>query len=293
MDFGRILTAMVTPFDTDGKINFEETTALIEYLLANGTEGLVVSGTTGESPTLSSEEKIALLKHTLRIVNRRVPVIAGTGNNNTQVSLQATKKAEEAGADGVLLVAPYYNKPNQRGLYEHFTTIASETNSPVILYNIPGRSVVNMETETIVALSEIDNIVALKEAGTDHDQISRVIERTPDDFSIYSGNDNMTLPMMSVGADGVISVASHVVGNQISEMMNFFYMGKTETAAAMHRNLLPLMKALFRQPSPAPVKAALELKQIINAVHLRLPLVPLSEEAKNDLKTIIKNIGQL
>lgn len=292
MDFGRVLTAMVTPFDTDGKINFEETTELIEYLLANGTEGLIISGTTGESPTLSNEEKTVLLKHTLKVVKGRVPVIAGTGSNHTHASIQATKKAEEAGADGVLLVVPYYNKPSQKGIYNHFATIANATNLPVILYNIPGRSIVNMETETIVDLSEIDNIVSLKEAGTDLDQVARVIEGTPRDFSVYSGNDNMTLPMMSLGANGVISVASHIIGSEMSEMINFFNTGKTKAAAAMHRKLHPLMKALFRQPSPAPVKAALVLKQVINAESLRLPLVKLSEEEKNELEIIIKNIGR-
>ncbi|AUJ26627.1 MULTISPECIES: 4-hydroxy-tetrahydrodipicolinate synthase [Virgibacillus] len=290
MNFGKVLTAMVTPFDLNGNIDYTQTDALIEHLLQNGTEGLVIAGTTGESPTLTSEEKVSLFKHVVGQVNKRVPVIAGTGGNNTQASIDLTKEAERCGVDAVMLVAPYYNKPDQRSLFAHFKTVAQSTSLPVMLYNIPGRSIVNITTETTVALSKIDNIVSVKEASGDLDQVSQIIELTDDSFSVYSGDDSMTLPILSVGGTGVISVASHVIGNEMQQMIQLFEEGSTCQAAKLHRQLLPVMKGLFMAPSPSPVKAALRIKGI-EVGGLRLPLLELSQQDKDKLTTILENTG--
>lgn len=287
--FGRIVTAMVTPFDEKGNVDFQKTTQLIEYLLNNGTDALVVSGTTGESPTLSKEEKIALFQHTVKVVNKRVPIIAGTGNYNTKESVELTKKAEEIGVDGILLVAPYYNKPNQEGLYQHFKTVAESTSLPVMLYNIPGRSVVNMEPDTVIRLSEIPNIKAIKEAGGNLDQMTEIIANTPDDFELYSGDDGFTLPILAIGGTGVVSVASHIIGNEMQDMIQAFLAGDHVKAAKLHQKLLPIMKGLFKAPSPVPVKTALQIKGM-NVGPVRLPLVPLSENERNDLTDLLKTL---
>ncbi|SHG84069.1 4-hydroxy-tetrahydrodipicolinate synthase [Virgibacillus chiguensis] len=290
MNFGKVLTAMVTPFDLNGNIDYTQTDALIEHLLQNGTQGLVIAGTTGESPTLTTEEKVSLFKHVVGQVNKRVPVIAGTGGNNTQASIDLTKEAERCGVDAVMLVAPYYNKPDQRSLFAHFKTVAQSTSLPVMLYNIPGRSIVNLTTETTVALSKIDNIVSVKEASGDLDQVSQIIELTDDSFSVYSGDDSMTLPILSVGGTGVISVASHLIGNEMKQMIQLFEEGSTGQAAKLHRQLLPVMKGLFMAPSPSPVKAALRIKGI-EVGGLRLPLLELSQQDKDELTTILENTG--
>ncbi|MED1672061.1 4-hydroxy-tetrahydrodipicolinate synthase [Pallidibacillus thermolactis] len=288
-NFGRIATAMVTPFDAKGNIDFHKTTRLIEYLINNGTDALVVSGTTGESPTLSKEEKIALFEHTVKVVDKRVPVIAGTGSYNTRESVELTKKAEKIGVDGILLVAPYYNKPNQAGLYEHFKTIAENTDLPIMLYNIPGRSVVNIEPETVIRLSEIPNIKAIKEAGGNLDQMTEIIANTPDDFELYSGDDGFTLPVLAIGGAGVVSVASHIIGNEMQQMIQAFLAGDHRKAAKLHQKLLPLMKGLFKAPSPVPVKTALQIKGI-NVGSVRLPLVPLTEDERSELTKLLQTI---
>lgn len=276
MNFGQLLTAMVTPFDEDGNVDFQATKSLVNYLLANGTDGIVVAGTTGESPTLSTEEKKALFECVVETVDGRAPVVAGTGSNNTAASIQLTKIAEDAGVNGIMLVTPYYNKPNQEGMYLHFKTIAESTHLPVILYNIPGRSVVNMSVETIVRLSEIDNIVSLKEANGDLEAMANIIQNTPADFSVYSGDDSLTLPLLSIGGHGVISVAAHIIGNEMKNMITAFQNGHVQYAAQMHRELLPIIRAMFIAPNPTPVKAALEMVgQQVGSV--RLPLVPLTE----------------
>ncbi|TRM12450.1 4-hydroxy-tetrahydrodipicolinate synthase [Lentibacillus cibarius] len=290
MDFGRILTAMVTPFDEHGQIDLDKTDQLIEHLLDNGSDGLVAGGTTGESPTLTKEEKITFFRHVVKTVNNRVPVIAGTGSNDTAASIALTKEVETLGVDGIMLVAPYYNKPNPEGLYQHFAAIARETTLPVMLYNIPGRSVVKMDADTIIRLSEMENIVSVKEASGDLDQVSKIIERTADDFSVYSGEDSISLPMMSVGADGVVSVASHIIGNEMQDMVHAYQLGETARAASIHRKLVPMMNGLFAQPSPAPVKTALNMKGI-DVGNVRLPLVSLTDSEKDTLKNLLKNIG--
>ncbi|WP_156289116.1 4-hydroxy-tetrahydrodipicolinate synthase [Oceanobacillus salinisoli] len=290
MNFGQVLTAMVTPFDGNGKIDYKQTGLLIDYLLENGSDGFIVGGTTGESPTLTTEEKLELFRFTVNAVNKRVPVIAGTGSYSTADSIALTKKAEAIGVDGILLVAPYYNKPNQEGIYQHFSAIAKETSLPVMLYNIPGRSVINIDTSTVVKLSQIDNIVSLKEAGLDLDQVAEIIENTDNRFSVYSGNDSMTLPMLSVGATGVVSVASHIIGKEMKKMIDYFFQGDIKAAAELHRKLLPIMNGLFTSPSPAPVKAALQLKNM-DVGGVRLPLVPLTEIEKEKLNELIEKIG--
>lgn len=286
MNFGQVLTAMVTPFDQNGEMDFNATRTLVNYLIANRSDGLVISGTTGESPTLTTEEKVELFKFVVEVVDGRVPVIAGTGSNNTRASISLTKQAKEAGVDGIMLVTPYYNKPSQEGLFQHFKAIADSTSLPVILYNIPGRSVVNMSVETIVRLSTIDNIVAVKEASGNLDAMAEIINQTPSDFTLYSGDDGLTLPVLAIGGAGIISVASHIIGNEMQEMINSFKNGNVQEAASSHRNLLPIMRALFTAPSPSPVKAALNLNGI-QVGGVRLPLVPLSEEETRALQRIL------
>ncbi|WP_103107515.1 4-hydroxy-tetrahydrodipicolinate synthase [Brevibacillus reuszeri] len=289
MYFGQVLTAMVTPFDQNGDVDFNATRTLVNYLIENGTDGLVVAGTTGESPTLSNEEKVELFKFVVDVVGGRIPVIAGTGSNNTRASISLTKQAEAAGVDGIMLVAPYYNKPSQEGMYQHFKAIAESTSLPVMLYNIPGRSVVNMSVETIVRLSQIPNIVAIKEANGNLDAMADVISQTPNDFTLYSGDDGLTLPVLGIGGAGIVSVASHIIGNEMQEMINLFKNGNIEAAAAAHRKLLPIMNALFAAPSPSPVKAALNLKGI-NVGGVRLPMVPLTAEETNTLQSVLQQL---
>lgn len=280
---------MVTPFDNKGNIDFEKTTQLIDYLIANGTDSLVVAGTTGESPTLSNEEKIALFEHTVKAVAGRIPVIAGTGSNNTHASIDLTKKAEAVGVDAIMLVAPYYNKPNQEGLYQHFKAIAAETSLPVMLYNIPGRSIVNMDLTTVVKLSHEPNIVAVKEASGNLDLMTEIIANTSEDFLLYSGDDGLTLPVLSIGGAGVVSVASHIIGNEMQEMISTFISGDVQSAAKRHQTLLPVMKGLFSAPSPTPVKTALQLKGM-DVGGVRLPLVPLTEDERVALTNLLQSL---
>ncbi|MEH6954392.1 4-hydroxy-tetrahydrodipicolinate synthase [Neobacillus drentensis] len=286
MNFGQLLTAMVTPFDQNGEVDFNATRNLVDYLIENGTDGIVVAGTTGESPTLSSEEKVALFQFVVAVVNGRVPVIAGTGSNNTRASISLTKQAEEAGVDGIMLVAPYYNKPSQEGMYQHFKAIAESTSLPIMIYNIPGRCAVNISVETLVRLSQLPNIVAVKEASGNLDAMAEIISRTPSDFSLYSGDDGLTLPVLAIGGTGVVSVASHVIGNEMKDMIQLFKNGQVQEAASAHRRLLPIMKALFTAPNPAPVKAALNINGV-NVGGLRLPLLPLSDEEKSGLQAVL------
>lgn len=283
MNFGQVVTAMVTPFDCQGEVDYAATKKLIDHLIANGTESIVVAGTTGESPTLSKEEKIELFKFVVREVNGRIPVIAGTGSNNTRESIALTIEAENCGVDGVMLVAPYYNKPSQEGIYQHFKVIAEATSLPIMVYNIPGRTSVNIDVDTIVRLSEIDNIICVKEASGDLDAMAEIIRRTDDDFVLYSGDDSLTLPVLSIGGVGIVSVSAHIVGNEMQEMIHAFKSGNVEEAGAIHRGLLPTFKALFSAPSPTPLKAVLNMKGI-QVGEVRLPLVPLNDEQIRELK---------
>jgi 4-hydroxy-tetrahydrodipicolinate synthase len=285
MVFGRLLTAMVTPFNEEGKVDSERTRKLVDYLIDHGTEALVVAGTTGESPTLSHDEKLMLFSEVIEASQGRVPVIAGTGSNNTAATIELTKEAEKLGVDGVMIVAPYYNKPNQEGLYQHFKVVAESVHVPVMVYNIPGRAVVNMTPDTIVRLSEIENIVCVKEASGNLDQMAEIIARTPDDFVLYSGDDGLTIPVLSIGGQGVVSVASHVVGKEMSQMINAFVEGDWKQAGMLHRQLLPIMRQLFSAPSPVPTKTLLnELGIAVGDV--RLPMVPLTDKEKSDLEQV-------
>ncbi|MGG3913087.1 4-hydroxy-tetrahydrodipicolinate synthase [Rossellomorea vietnamensis] len=290
MNFGRVSTAMVTPFDRKGNIDFTKTTQLIHYLIENGSDSLVVAGTTGESPTLTKEEKIALFRHVVKVVNGRIPVIAGTGSNNTHASIELTKKAEEAGVDAIMLVAPYYNKPSQEGMYQHFKVIAESTSLPVMLYNIPGRSSVNVSPETIVRLSKIENIVAVKEASGDLDNMTEILSNTTDDFMLYSGDDGLTLPVLSIGGAGIVSVASHIIGNEMQEMVSSFLGGNITHAAQLHQKLLPIMKGLFTSPNPTPVKTALQMKGL-DVGSVRLPLIPLTEVERAKLSHLLEALS--
>lgn len=290
IDFGRVSTAMVTPFDRKGNIDFQKATQLVNLLLSNGTDSLVVAGTTGESPTLSSEEKVALFRHVVRVVDGRVPVIAGTGSNNTYASIELTKKAQEAGVDAIMVVTPYYNKPNQEGQFQHFKAIAENTNLPVMLYNIPGRTAINTSVDTIVKLSKVPNIIAVKEASGSLDVMTEIIANTADDFSVYSGDDGLALPALSIGAKGVVSVASHIIGTEIQQMVSSYLNGENVAAAQLHQRLLPIMKSLFAAPNPAPVKTALQIKGL-DVGSVRLPLVPLTKEERVSLSNVLTNMN--
>jgi 4-hydroxy-tetrahydrodipicolinate synthase len=289
MNFGSISTAMVTPFDSRGNVDFSKTTKLINHLIDNGSDSLVVSGTTGESPTLTTEEKLALFKHVVKIVAGRVPVIAGTGSNNTKASIDLSKKAEEIGVDALLIVAPYYNKPSQDGIIAHYKAIAEAVRIPIMAYNVPGRTVVSISAQTAVRLSEIPNIIALKDAGGNLDVMSEIIEKTSDDFLVYSGDDSLTLPSLSVGSAGIVSVASHVIGNEMQAMIQAFKRGENKEAAALHRKLLPVMNEMFKAPSPGPVKTALQLKGL-DVGSVRLPLLPLNQAERSSLVAALSTL---
>ncbi len=287
MNFGNVVTAMVTPFQENEMIDYQQVRALITHLINNGTDSIVVSGTTGESPTLTTEEKIELFRFSVKEADGRIPVIAGTGSNNTAESIALTKEAEKAGVDGIMLVVPYYNKPSQAGMIAHFEAIAASTSLPIMLYNIPGRSGVSLHLETIIHLAKVPNIVSLKDASGDVIHMSHVCTRMPDDFSLYCGDDGLTLPALSVGAVGVVSVASHVIGSDLQKMVQSFKEGNIKQAQSLHYELLPIMEALFAAPSPAPVKAALEMRGVpVGSV--RLPLLPLTEEERTTLATFLK-----
>lgn len=260
VDFGRVLTAMITPFKEDGSVNFALAEQLAAHLAEQGTDTLVVCGTTGESPTLSWEEEYQLFQVVLQAVAGKALVIAGTGSNSTDEAIAATQKAARIGLNGSLQVVPYYNKPPQAGLYQHFKEIALGCpDLPLMLYNIPGRTGQNLQPETVARLAEISNIVGIKEATGNLDQASEIRRLTPPDFKLYSGDDSLTLPLLAVGGSGVVSVASHIVGRQLQQMVQAFFAGKTSVATQIHLQLLPLFKALFATTNPIPVKAALKL----------------------------------
>lgn len=286
MNFGQLITAMVTPFDEQGEIDFPATRNLINHLIATGTDSLVVAGTTGESPTLSYKEKVKLFEFTVQEVAGRVPVIAGTGSNNTRESIELTQEAQAVGVDGIMLVVPYYNKPSQEGMFQHFKVISEATMLPIMLYNIPGRSAVNMNAETIIRLAEIPNITSVKEACGDLDAMATIIENTGDDFSLYSGDDGLALPVLAIGGTGVVSVSAHIIGVEMKTMISDFNNGRIQEAAKQHRGLLPIMSELFATPNPCSVKAALNLRNVpVGGV--RLPMIPLTEVELDSLKSVL------
>lgn len=284
MEFGTLITAMVTPFDEQLQINWPQVEKLIDYLIEEqGNDSLVISGTTGESPTLSDEEKIRLFEVAVRHAAGRCKIIAGTGSNDTEHSIHLTRLAEKAGVDGILLVNPYYSRPSQEAVYQHSKAIAESTTLPVMLYNVPARTGFYMEPETTIRLAEIDNIVCTKEAHNNLEDITTIIQSTPDTFKVYCGEDSYTLPYLAIGAHGVVSVAAHVIGKEMKEMMTAYQNGDTKSAAKQHGKLMPIFTGMFfcphRVPSPAPVKYALSLKGL-DVGSLRRPLLPATEDEK-------------
>lgn len=290
-NFGNVLTAMVTPFKADLSIDYEGTEKLVYHLIKNCTDTIVVAGTTGESPTLTHEEERQLCKFVKKTAKGEAKIVLGAGSNCTTTAIEATKEAEKLGVDGVLSVVPYYNKPSQQGLIEHYSQIAKSTSLPIIVYNIPSRTGINIEPETLAELaSKYKNIVACKDSTGCTDNVSKIIRLAPKDFIIYSGDDYMTLPLLSIGAKGVVSVASHIIGNEIKEMINSFFSGKIDLARGIHTELYPLFKALFKAPNPTCVKAALEIKGLCRS-ELRPPLVKLNEKQVKELKQVMDNVN--
>ncbi|MBF2090430.1 MAG: 4-hydroxy-tetrahydrodipicolinate synthase [Synechococcales cyanobacterium K44_A2020_017] len=293
IEFGRVLTAMVTPFQSDGSVDYAVAEALAAHLVDHGSDALVVCGTTGESPTLTWDEEFQLFQVIQRAVAGKAKVIAGTGSNSTKEAIAATCQAAKLGLDGSLQVVPYYNKPPQEGLYQHFQAIAQAApEMSMMLYNIPGRTGQNLLPETVARLAEIPNIVAIKEASGSLDQVSQVRRLTPPEFSIYSGDDSLTLPLLSVGGTGVVSVASHLVGDRLQAMIQQFEQGQIQSATQLHLDLFPLFKALFLATNPIPVKAALTL-QGWQVGTPRLPLTEPSESVIEALQATMRPLGLL
>ncbi|MFN3648548.1 MAG: 4-hydroxy-tetrahydrodipicolinate synthase [Armatimonadota bacterium] len=292
MEFGRLLTAMVTPMHPDGSVNHEASAQLARYLVEHGTDTLVVTGTTGESPTLTVEEKLDLYRTVREAVGDSARVVAGTGSYSTRESLELTQEAEKLGVDGAMLVVPYYNNPPQEGLYRHFRAIAEGTRLPIILYNVPSRAPRNMEAATTLRLAEIPNIVAVKEASGKLEQIAEILGKAPEGFRVYSGDDSSTLPLMSMGAYGIISVAGHLAGKQIRQMVDAFAAGNVAEAARWHQRLLPLFQACFCTTNPIPVKAGVSLLGI-PAGPVRLPLVDADEQVIATVRREMEALGIL
>lgn len=289
-DCGEVVTAMITPMTESGAIDYDRVESLAAYLVDSGSEAILVAGTTGESPTLTNEEEIELVNSVKRAVQNRVKIILGAGSNSTASAISYSKFAQKEEVDAILSVVPYYNKPNQRGMIEHFSAVAEATDLPIIMYNIPSRTGVNMLPETVAYLAEkYDNIVGLKQSFGDMDKISELKILCPENFAIYSGDDSLTLPMLSLGAHGVISVASHLFGTEIKSMIRNFKTGQLAVAKNMHRTLYPAFKKLFMAPNPVPVKAALAHRGLINE-HVRKPLAVLNEAEKEELFAVIDSI---
>ncbi|WYL96469.1 MAG: 4-hydroxy-tetrahydrodipicolinate synthase [Gloeotrichia echinulata IR180] len=290
-DFGRVLTAMITPFKPDGSVNYDVAAELAAHLANNGTDTLVVCGTTGESPTLTWDEEYQLFVEVLQSVAGKAQVIAGCGSNSTKEAIAATQKAAKIGVHGSLQVVPYYNKPPQAGLYQHFQAVAQACpDLPMLLYNVPGRTGQNLNADTVARLAKIDNIVGIKEASGNLDQASEIRRLTPQEFQIYAGDDSLTLPLLAIGAKGVVSVASHLVGNQLQQMIQAFSEGKTQVATNIHLQLFPLFKALFVTTNPIPVKSALKL-QGWEVGSTRPPLCDADSEVSQKLEVVLKELS--
>ena len=279
---------MVTPFDEKGAVDYEQAKCLANALLDSGSDGLVITGTTGEGPTLSAEEKIRLYAEVKEAIGSRGAVIAGTTDNDTAKSIELSAEAEAVGVDALLLTVPAYNKPPQEGLYQHFKAIAESTSLPCLLYNVTSRTSLNMTDETTIRLSHIDNIVGVKEAGSDLNQITRIIDGAGDGFRVWSGNDDETFSIMATGGYGVVSVLSHLVGNQIKQMMGYLLEGDLEKAAAEHRRLLPLFKVMFIVSNPIPLKYSLNHVGF-NVGPMRLPLVPPDDKSAEKIRDVLSN----
>ena len=287
--FGRLLTAMVTPMFADGRVDYNGAEKLAHYLIEHGSDGIVVAGSTGESATLSAQEKLELFRVVAGAVGKKAKVVAGTGSNDTASSIELTKAAEKAGVHGAMLVGPYYNKPPQEGFYQHFSAIAAKTELPLIVYNVPGRTASNILPATVARLASIPNIVALKEAAGQMEQVSELLRILPDDFTVYSGDDSLTLPMLAVGAHGVISVAGHIIGSEMQEMMAAYQAGNVQKAAALHRMLTPFFKVIFVTTNPIPIKAAVGLKGL-PAGPTRLPLIEPTAAELEKIRTVMDQV---
>ena len=290
--FGRLLTAMVTPFNADGSVNYEKAADLAEWLINNGSDGLVVAGSTGEAATMSAEEKLELFRVVVNRINKRVPVIAGTGSNNTTDSVKMTKMAEAMGVDGVLIVGPYYNKPTQEGFYQHFAAVAQSTGLPIIVYNVPGRTASNISPAIVARLAaDFENIVAIKEAAGNVAQVAELYSVLPENFTIYSGDDGLILPFMSVGATGLISVLSNIGGGILQDVMQAYEDGRVREAAKLNARMVPLANAMFIETNPIPVKAAVTLVTGIDAGQPRLPLTPMEPANKAKMVAVLQEYG--
>ena len=290
--FGRILTAMVTPFHDDLSVNYQAAASLAKHLVANGNDGLVVAGSTGEAATLSKEEKLKLFATVLDAVGDKATVIVGTGSNDTRASISLTQDAEKLGVHGSLVVGPYYNKPPQEGYYQHFKAIADNTGLPLIVYNVPGRTASNILPATIARLAQIKNIVAVKESSGNLDQVSEIVRSVPKDFMVYSGDDSLTLPILSVGGVGVVSVAGHIVAKRMQNMISAFFAGDVATARDIHLELLPFFKVIFITTNPIPVKTAVNIAGL-GAGPLRQPLIAATAAETEQIKKVMQEIGAL
>lgn len=292
--FGRLLTAMVTPFNADGSINYEASADFADWLLANGSDGLVVEGSTGEAATMDMDEKIKFMQTIVARVNGRAKIVAGAGTNCTASTIDLVKKMEACGVDGVLVVGPYYNKPTQEGYYQHFAAVAKATKLPIIVYNVPGRTGGNIAPETVARLAaDFSNIVAIKEAAGNVAQTAELYRVLPEDFSIYSGDDGLILPFLSVGACGLISVLANVNGNLLQKLMQAYSEGRVKDAADLNKVMVPLAKAMFIESNPIPIKAAVTKVTGINAGAPRLPLTPISAAAEAKLDAALKAAGMI
>lgn len=292
--FGRLLTAMVTPFNADGSINYEAGADFADWLLANGSDGLVVEGSTGEAATMDMDEKIKFMQTIVARVNGRAKIVAGAGTNCTASTIDLVKKMEACGVDGVLVVGPYYNKPTQEGYYQHFAAVAKATKLPIIVYNVPGRTGGNIAPETVARLAaDFSNIVAIKEAAGNVAQTAELYRVLPEDFSIYSGDDGLILPFLSVGACGLISVLANVNGNLLQQLMQAYSEGRVKDAADLNKVMVPLAKAMFIESNPIPIKAAVTKVTGIEAGAPRLPLTPISAAAEAKLNAALKAAGMI
>ncbi len=289
--FSGAFTALVTPF-RNGQVDVEALEGMVEFQIQNGIHGLVPCGTTGETPAMGEEEDRLVIGTVVKVANGRVPVIAGTGSNSTDMAIKYTKMAEEVGADGSLQVSPYYNKPTQEGLYRHFAAVAESTDLPIILYNIPGRTSVTIDAETTARLAEIPNIVGTKEATLSMNMAMDVMSLCGEDFDVLSGDDPVTLPLMALGGRGVISVASNVAPAAVSEMVNALLKGDWERGRELHYELLPLFRALFVETNPIPVKTAASILGLCSD-EMRLPMIPLSGENLRTLQRVMEEISHL
>lgn len=290
VDFGRLVTAMITPMDANGKVDIGACVSVAKYLESNGSTAVLLAGTTGESPVLSPEEKRELFTTVKKSVN--VPVMANIGTNSTAASISNIKLAEECGVDGLLAVVPYYNKPNAASQFMHFSTLAEAATLPIIMYNVPGRTGINMTAETTIRLSKVKNIAGIKEASGNLEQLAEIVKGAANGFIVYTGEDSQTLPTLAVGGYGVVSVASHVVGNEMADMIDSYLKGDIAHAKEMHLKLLEIDKRLFMTSNPIPVKAAMNLLGF-NAGVPRLPLAPADEKVLAALSEELKNLGKL